>query len=93
MHINLSPEIEQYLQSKVGTGFYSNASEVVRDAIRRMWEEDEKLTKLRAAVQLGDEQLNRGEGVAYSSDRLEKITEKALGNARNVKKVSTDVKP
>ncbi len=93
MHINLSPEIEQYLQSKVGTGFYSNASEVVRDAIRRMWEEDEKLTKLRAAVQLGDEQLDRGEGVAYSSDRLEKITEKALGNARNGKKVSADVKP
>jgi antitoxin ParD1/3/4 len=43
MHINLSPEIEQYLQSKVGTGFYSNASEVVRDAIRRMWEEDDRL--------------------------------------------------
>jgi antitoxin ParD1/3/4 len=93
MHINLSPEIEQYLQSKVGTGFYSNASEVVRDAIRRMWEEDEKLAKLRAAVQLGDEQLDHGEGVAYSSDRLEKITEKALSNARNGKKVSADVKP
>lgn len=93
MHINLSPEIEQYLQSKVGTGFYSNASEVVRDAIRRMWEEDEKLAKLRAAVQLGDEQLDRGEGVAYSSARLDKITEKALSNARSGKKVSDDVKP
>lgn len=93
MHINLSPEIEQYLQLKVGTGFYSNASEVVRDAIRRMWEEDEKLEKLRAAVQIGDEQLDRGEGLAYSSSRLEAITEKAFRNARNGKKVSTDVTP
>ncbi|OAI06332.1 hypothetical protein A1353_08890 [Methylomonas methanica] len=91
MHINLSPEIEHYLQTKVGTGFYSNASEVVRDAIRRMWEEDEKLEKLRAAVQLGDEQLDRGEGIAYSTSRLEKITEKAFSNSRNGKKVSTDV--
>lgn len=93
MHINLSPEIEQYLQVKVGTGFYSNASEVVRDAIRRMWEEDQKLEKLRAAVQIGDEQLDRGEGLSYSASRLEAITEKALSNARNGKKVSADVTP
>jgi Arc/MetJ-type ribon-helix-helix transcriptional regulator len=32
--------MEQYLQFKVGTGYYSNASEVVRDAIRRMRDED-----------------------------------------------------
>lgn len=93
MHINLSPEIEQYLQTKVGTGFYSNASEVVRDAIRRMWEEDEKLTQLRAAVQIGDEQLDQGEGKTYSADRLERITEKAFSNARNGKKVGANVVP
>ncbi len=45
MHINLSQEMEQYLQNKVCTGFYSNASEVIRDAIRRMREEDEKLCR------------------------------------------------
>jgi len=91
MHINLSSEMEQYLQSKVGTGFYSNASEVVRDAIRRMWAEDEKLKALRAAVQVGDEQLARGEGVAYTPQRLDQITEKAFANARSGKKISADV--
>ena len=91
MHINLSPEIEQYLQLKVGTGFYSNASEVVRDAIRRMWEEDEKLEKLRVAIKQGDEQIDRGEGIAYSASQLEKITEKALHNARNGKKIGPNV--
>ena len=64
MHINLSPEIEQYLQAKVGTGFYSNASEVVRDAIRLM-AADEGLEKLRAAVQVGEAQFERGEGIPY----------------------------
>lgn len=93
MHINLSPEIEQYLQAKVGTGFYSNVSEVVRDAIRRMWEDDEKLAKLRAAIQVGDEQLDRGEGVAYTTERLELITETALNNFRNGKKINKDVTP
>jgi antitoxin ParD1/3/4 len=91
MHINLSPEIEQYLQLKVGTGFYSNASEVVRDAIRRMWEEDEKLEKLRAAIKRGDEQIESGEGIAYSASQLDKMTENALNNARNGKKIGSDV--
>jgi len=91
MHINLSPEIEQYLQLKVGTGFYSNASEVVRDAIRRMWEEDEKLEKLRAAIRQGEEQIERGEGITYSASQLDKITEKALHDARNGKKINPDV--
>ena len=93
MHINLSQEMEQYLQSKVGTGFYSNSSEVVRDAIRRMREEDEKLAALRAAVQIGDGQLDRGEGVAYTPERLETITANALANARRGKKANPDVAP
>jgi len=93
MHINLSPEMEKYLQSKVNTGYYSNASEVVRDAIRRMRDEDERLAALRAAVAVGDEQLARGEGVAYTPERLEQITQKALVNARKGKKVSPDVTP
>lgn len=91
MHINLSAEMEQYLQSKVGTGFYSNASEVVRDAIRRMREEDEKLAALRAAVQVGDEQIERGEGIPYTPERLEAITVKAFANSRQGKKVNPDV--
>ena len=93
MHINLSPEIEQYLQAKVGTGFYSNTSEVVRDAIRRMAAEDENIEKLCAAVQVGENQLERREGIPYSAARLETITEKALSNARQGKKVSADVTP
>jgi antitoxin ParD1/3/4 len=70
-HINLSPEMEQYLRGKVSAGFYSNASEVVRHAIRRMGEEDEKLAALRAAVAIGDEQLAvaRGRPTARSSWR------------------------
>ena len=93
MHINLSTEMEQYLQTKVQTGFYGNASEVVRDAIRKMWEEDEKLVALRAAVQVGDAQIDRGEGIPYTPDRLAAITAKALANASQGKKVNPDVAP
>jgi antitoxin ParD1/3/4 len=40
MHINLSEEMERYIKSKVSTGFYGNATEVIRDAIRRMQASD-----------------------------------------------------
>lgn len=93
MHLNISAEMEQYLQAKVGTGFYGNASEVVRDAIRRMRDEDEKLTALRAAVRTGDEQLALGQGRDYTPERLEQITKQARANSRNGKKVSGDVTP
>ena len=47
MHINLSDEMERYIKSKVSTGFYGSATEVIRDAIRRMQASDAEL----AAVQ------------------------------------------
>jgi antitoxin ParD1/3/4 len=93
MHVNLSPEMEQFLRRKVETGFYANASEVVRDAIRRMHEEDEKVAALQRALEEGDNQLDKGEGRPYTPDLLTRATAKARDNARRVKKVAPDVKP
>ena len=73
-------------------------TEVVCAAIRRMREAgsgkreaDEKLATLRAEMQVGDDQLDQGEGVAYTPERLATITEKAFANARDSKKVNPDV--
>ena len=46
MNINLSPEIESYIQNKVNSGFYGSASEIISAAIRRLRTEDEKLETL-----------------------------------------------
>lgn len=40
MNLSLTPELEQVIQRKIESGMYSNASEVVRDALRRMDEHD-----------------------------------------------------
>lgn len=40
MNLSLTPELEQFIQSKIESGMYSNASEVVRDALRHMDERD-----------------------------------------------------
>jgi antitoxin ParD1/3/4 len=58
MHINLSPEMEQYIKSKVGSGFYGNATEVIRDAIRRMQASEHQGATFKAARAIGDAQLD-----------------------------------
>jgi antitoxin ParD1/3/4 len=57
-HVNLTDELERYVQAKVKSGRYENASEVVRAALRTMEREEEqyqaKLSALRAAIDEGD---------------------------------------
>jgi len=36
MNISLTPEFEELIKNKVGSGLYNNASEVVREALRFM---------------------------------------------------------
>jgi antitoxin ParD1/3/4 len=57
MNISLTPQLEKYLQQKVATGSYNNASEVVREALRLMEERDQeraaRLAGLRQEIQEG----------------------------------------
>ena len=68
MHVSLTPELERRIKDKVDSGLYNNASEVVRESLRLMVERDELRDRLRAEIQIGSEQLRRGEGVPVASE-------------------------
>jgi len=93
MHVNLSPEMEGFVKSKVETGFYGNATEVIRDALRRMQAEDNRIAAWQAAVKIGDDQLARGEGIAYTPAVLESITESAIRTMHSGEPMDPDVLP
>ena len=40
MNVSLTPTLEKYVRRKVAAGFYNNASEVVREALRLMFERE-----------------------------------------------------
>jgi antitoxin ParD1/3/4 len=40
MNVSLTPELEKFVSTKVGTGRYNSASEVVREALRLLEEHD-----------------------------------------------------
>jgi antitoxin ParD1/3/4 len=93
MHVNFSPEMEGFIKNKVSSGFYGNATEVIRDAIRRMQAEESRIAAWQAAIKEGDIQLARGEGVAYSPDTLNDITQSAISAMHSGQPMSRDVLP
>jgi antitoxin ParD1/3/4 len=93
MHVNLSPEMENFIKGKVTSGFYGNATEVIRDAIRRMQAEEARLQAWRTAIKAGDDELDRGEGFACTSKALSEITDAAIGSMHSGKPMDPDVLP
>ena len=63
MNVNLTPELEYLIQRKVASGLYNNQSEVVREALRLLVEQDRlreaHLEKLRGALAEGLAQADR----------------------------------
>ncbi len=57
MNVNLTPELKTLVRRKVASGMYTSASEVVREALRLMKEQDQmravRLDQLRQDVRKG----------------------------------------
>lgn len=74
MNISLTPELERIVKSKVDSGLYNNASEVIREALRLMAEQERmeamKLELLRAEIDLAWQQADRGEFVQATPESI-----------------------
>ncbi len=57
-NVNLTPELDRFIVTRVESGLFANASEVMRAALRLMEQEEreyeEKMAILRAAIAEGD---------------------------------------
>jgi antitoxin ParD1/3/4 len=65
MHVDLTPELEELVQSKVKSGRYNSASEVVREALRILEQRDEvfalRKEDIRKQIDEGWQSAKRGE--------------------------------
>jgi len=43
MNVSLTPELERFVETEVGSGMYQTASEVVRAGLRRLKEDKQRL--------------------------------------------------
>jgi antitoxin ParD1/3/4 len=62
MNVSLTPELERLIHTKVESGLYLSASEVVREALRLLEERDMlqtmKREELRREIQIGIDQAD-----------------------------------
>ena len=67
MNVSVGKEFEEFVRLKVASGDYASVSEVVRDGLRMLKEKDmlfeARLQSLKDEIQIGIDQLDRGEGI------------------------------
>ncbi len=84
MNVNLTPQLEEMVRRKVASGLYTSASEVVREALRLMEEQDRvravRLEQLRVDIKKG---LSSGVAQPWDAQAL-----KRQGRARRSAKVA-----
>jgi antitoxin ParD1/3/4 len=83
MNIYLGKHFEAMIREKVESGRYANASEVVREALRRIEVDDQKLARLRANIAEAEASFERGEGMEITDVRafIEDIRDRAIERA------------
>jgi len=67
-NISLTPELDQFIDSRVESGLYESASEVVREGLRMLRHREElqqrQLERVRAKIEKGWQESERGEVVS-----------------------------
>ncbi len=67
MNVSLTPELVKFITQKLDSGLYSSASEVVREGLRLLHQQDmvqgQRLNQLQSDIQSGLDQLDAGQSV------------------------------
>lgn len=78
MNISLTPELERLVDERVKSGRYASASEVIREGLRLLEEQEQlkqerlkqqRLAEVRRKIDRGLDQLDKGLGIAGSEAR------------------------
>lgn len=72
MNVNLGDHFENYVVGLVNSGLYQSQSEVVRESLRLLQQQqafhEQKLSNLRNAIDLGVKSLKEGEAISLQSE-------------------------
>jgi antitoxin ParD1/3/4 len=72
-NINLTEHFDHFVQRQISSGRYSNASEIVREALRLLEEEEQereaKVKALRQAAKQGFDEIDQGKGIVLKGKK------------------------
>ena len=82
MEIQLTGKAEEIVKAKMISAGYADAAAFIADVVLRIDEFDRlKLERLRREIQLGLDELNRGEGLPFDMDEINREVDRELGYA------------
>jgi antitoxin ParD1/3/4 len=89
MNISLTKELENFVDGLVSSGTYYSASEVVRDSLRLLKEQEElkkiRIEELKSEILKGYEQSRRGESKPLDIEEIKGEGRRRLAEKRNGK--------
>ena len=87
LNVSLTPELDKFVQDRVATGRYQTASEVIREGLRLLEQQEQEretvLSALKSKLKRGASQAERGEVVDG-----EKFLHKLVGRLERKQKKS-----
>lgn len=92
MTITLDAQLEAVVQKKIEDGLYADARDVIHEALRLLDEHD-RLRQFRAKLQIGLDQLDRGEGRPLTPELWEEIKQNVARKQREGHRPNPDVCP
>lgn len=75
-------ELQQLVADEMNTGAYSSPHDVLTAGVRLLRQKREEFEQLRAEVQIGIDQLERGEYHEYTREELQAFFERLKDRAR-----------
>ena len=77
MNVSISPQLEEWIQEKVQSGYYQTASEVIREALRLLREKEQfreiKIEELRKRIAAGIDDLENGRFRDFDQSTIDEI--------------------
>jgi antitoxin ParD1/3/4 len=87
MNISITPELEEFIEKKVKTGMYNSASEVVREGLRLLKEQDElkelRLKELKKELQKGYDSATNGNVAEWDLKQFKDKVRARGSNSKN----------
>ena len=93
MAINIPADIEERILEKVERGDFPDAGEVIREAMRLLDEQEQELEQLQAKLQIGLDQLDRGEHVLFTPELMDQLRREVHDRLRRGEQPNPDVVP
>lgn len=93
MSIQLPPDLEASIRQKIERGRFPDATEVVREAMRLLDDQERQLDTLRAKLQIGLDEADRGEVDEWTPDLRERLRREAWEMYQRGEHLDPDVCP